>query len=201
MAKQLIFGEGARKYFKEGVDILANSDYATFENCVWWEVGDNTGTDEFDIALRVGNACINTTIDGCMFRSEAAEAVAAISSSNDTSYTTIQNCRIMGDYSTAAINFASVASTDLHILDNTIINGDLVADNGLNAEPAIEIVDATGGFVKGNFFAADTATNHLAMTVADDMVFMENYTTDDDGDDFEGTRRSDTSAVTASADG
>ncbi len=184
-----------------GVDIVANSDYATFKDCVWWEVGDNTGTDEFDIALRIGNACINTTIDGCMFRSEAAEAVAAISSSNDTSYTTIQNCRIMGDYSTAAVNFSSVASTDLHILDNTIINGDLVADNGLNAEPAIEIVDATGGFVKGNFFAADVATNHLAMTVFDDGVFMENYTTDDDGDDFEGTRRSDTSAVTASADG
>jgi hypothetical protein len=184
-----------------GVDIEAGADYCTIQGCTFWEVGDASGTDEFVDALYIGNACIGTTIQGCTFRAEAAGAVSAITSDNDTSFTTIRGNTIVGDYSTACIEFATVASTDLHILDNLLVNGDLVADNGLNSVAAISIVDASGGLCAGNRIAADTATNHLAMTVFDDGVFIQNFTTDDDGDDFEGTVRSGTAAVTASADG
>ena len=184
-----------------GVDIEAGADYVTIEDCLFWEAGDATGTDEFVDALYIGNACIGTKILNCDFRAEAAGAVSAITSDNDTSFTLIKGCTIVGDYSTANIEFATVASTDLHIIGNTLINGDLVADGGLNAVAVISVFDTSGGFVAGNMCAADVATNHLAMTVFDDGVFMENFTTDDDGDDFEGTSRSDTSAVTASADG
>lgn len=186
---------------KIAIDIEAGADYCTLENLLFWEVGDATGTDEFLDAVYIGNACINTTIQNCTFRAEAAGAVSAITSDNDTSFTTIKYCTIVGDYSTGNIEFATVASTDLHIISNILINGDLVADNGLNNVAVITVVDASGGFVFDNKCAADVATNHLAMTVFDDGVFLENYTTDDDGDDFEGTRRSDTAAVTASADG
>lgn len=181
------------------INIVDGTDNVTIRNCVF--EAETAATDEFDESIQIGNACIGTTIDNCVFDMANNDAVAAISSDNDTAHTTIKNCMIMGDYSTACIEFAAVASTDLHILDNIMINGDLVGNNGLNSEPCLEIIAATGGFIKGNYFAADVAINHLAMTVAADMVFMENYTTDDDGDAFEGTRRSDTAAVTASADG
>lgn len=181
------------------LDIVDGTDNVTIRNCVF--EAETDGTDEFDESILVGNACIGTTIDGCVFDMANGEAVAAIGSDNDTDHTTIKNCTIMGDYSTACIEFSTVASTDFHILDNILINGDLVADNGLNSEPCLEIVDATGGFVKGNYFASDMAGNHLAMTVADDMCFMQNFSTDDDGDDFEGSDRSATTAVTVSNDG
>lgn len=184
-----------------GLDIEAGADYCTLDGLLFWEVGDASGTDEFLDAVRIGNACIGTTIQNCVFRAEAAGAASAITSDNDTSFTTIRNNVIVGDYSIACIEFATVASTDLHITDNTLINGDLVADNGLNNVAVINVFDSSGGFVAGNRCAADVATNHLAMTVFDDGVFIENFTTDDDGDDFEGTSRSSTGAVTASIDG
>jgi hypothetical protein len=182
-----------------GLNIAANTDYMTIKDCVFR--ADADGTDEFDESILVGNACIGTTIDGCTFEMANGDAVAAISSDNDTDHTTIKNCLIMGDYSTACVEFSTVASTDMHILDNIMINGDLVADGGLNDQPCVEIFDSGSGFIKGNYFATDVAVTILAATVADDFVFMENFSTDDDGDEFEGTQRSTTAAVTASADG
>lgn len=181
------------------LDIVDGTDNVTIRNCVF--EAETDGTDEFTESILVGNNCHFTTIDNCVFDMANGAAVAAISSDDDTDHCTIKNCKIMGDYSTACVEFSTQASFDLHIIDNIMINGDLVGNNGLHSEPCLEIVAATGGFIKGNYFAADVAANHLAMTVAADMVFMENYTTDDDGDASEGTRRSDTAAVTASADG
>jgi len=185
---------------KLAIDIEAGSDYCDIDGCLFWEVGDATGTDEFLDAIIIGNACIGTTIQNCIFRGEAAGAVSAITSDNDTAFTTIRNNVIVGDYSTGCIEFATVASTDLHILSNILINGDLVGDNGLNAKAAIDIVDATGGFVCDNRIGSDVATG-LLMRVADDMVFMNNYITDDDGDEFSGVTEDTSATIGATGDG
>jgi hypothetical protein len=166
---------------KIGLDIEAGADHVTIRNCTWDEQGDATGTDEFDEALQV-NACDNVTVEGCTFKAEAAEAVSAISGSGISTYLTIKDCIIMGDYSGACINFDTASSTDAHVIDNILINGDLVADNGLNAVAAIKFTDGSGGFIKGNHIACDVATA-LLMRVCDDMVFMDNRVTDSDGDD------------------
>jgi len=183
-----------------GIDIEDNADYTTIKDCLFAEVGDDTGNDEFNDAIKIGNACIGTMIDGCIFRAEAAAAMTAISSDDDTAFTTIQNCRIMGDYSVACIEFASVASTDLWILDNILVNGDLVGDNGLNAVEAINIVDASGGLIARNYIASDVATG-LLMRVADDMTFMDNKVTDTDGDDHTSGDESAAAGISTFADG
>jgi hypothetical protein len=182
------------------IDIEAGADGVTIDGCLFWEVGDASGTDEFVDCVYIGNACIDTTIQNCTFRAEAAGAVSAITTDDDTSFTTIKNNVIVGDYSTACIEFATVASTDLHIIGNTLINGDLVGDGGINAVAAISIVDASGGFIADNRIVSDVATG-LLMRVADDMTFMNNFITDTDGDEFSGTSEDSAASIAGHTDG
>ena len=183
-----------------GLDIEAGADGVTIQDCLFWEVGDATGTDEFDSAIRIGNACIDTQILNCKFRAEGAEAISAIHSDNDTSFTLIKGCTIVGDYASGCVNFISVASTDLHIIDNLLINGDLVGDNGINAVAAINCVEATGGIVAENRIVSDVTTG-LLMRVADDMVFMDNWITDRDGDEFGAAIETTSATITVFVDG
>ena len=186
---------------KIAIDIEAGADYCNIDGCTFWEVGDATGTDEFLDTVYIGNACIGTTIQNCVFRAEAAGAASAITTDNDSSFTTIKNNIIVGDYSVACIEMATVASTDVLILSNLLVNGDLVADGGLNSVAAISLVDGTAGLIVDNYMAADTATDIMRGAIADDVVFIENFVTDDDGDEYEGSERSGTTAVTKSEDG
>lgn len=183
------------------LDIEAGADNVTVDGCLFWEVGDASGTDEFDSAIRIGNACVGTTIQNCIFRAEAADAISAIHSDNDTSYTTIQDNFITGDYSSGCINFISVASTDLSILRNILINGDMAsADTALNAVAAINCVEATSGVVIENRILSAVAT-HLLMRVADDMAFVGNLTLDTADDAIGGIRETGSATIAADVDG
>lgn len=184
-----------------GLDIEAGADFATIAGCEWHEVGDASGTDEFNSALRVGNACIGTMVQSCTFKAEAAGAISAIHSDNDTSYTTIRNNFFTGDYSSGCVNFITVASTDLTIIDNVIINGDMAtADTSLNPVAAINCVEATSGVVVDNRIFSATAT-HLLMRVADDMAFSGNLTLDTADDALGGIRETLSTAIVADDDG
>lgn len=184
-----------------GVDIEAGADYTTIRGCEWWEDAGATGTDEFNSALRVGNACIGTLIEKNVFKAEAAGAISAIHSDNDTSYTTIQDNVFTGDYSSGCINFITVASTDLHILRNLIINGDMAsADTSLNPVAAINVVEATAGVVIENRILSATAT-HVLMRVADDMAFVGNLSVDTADDAIGGIRETVAASIAPDADG
>ncbi len=185
-----------------GLDIEANSDYTLVKDCVFTDAGDNIGTDEFVDTITVGDACIGTRIEGCRIQMRAAGAAGGIVFSNDTDQTEIVDNIIQGDFSVACIDGenAAAASTNMLIKNNILVNGSLVGDGGLNDQPAISLLDATGGLIIDNRIASDVAT-HLLMVVADDMVCIANYSTDDDGDEFEGGLRGGTAAVTTSADG
>jgi len=182
------------------VTLKSGSDYCTIRDCDFTDAADNVGTDEFTDAINIVTTCTGTTIENCRFNAKAAGAATAIMMDDVTDQTTIRNCIITGDYSIGCIVADTTASTDLFILDNILINGSLVADGGLNAVAAINIVDSSSGLIKGNHIASDVATA-LLMTVADDMVFMDNYVTDDDGDEFDGGIRSTGTSVDSHTDG
>ena len=112
----------------------------------------------------------------------------------------IIGCDIRGDYSVACIGGDTTASTDILIKDNILINGALVGDGGINAVAAIVLLDATGGFIADNRIVSDVATG-LLMRVADDCVFMNNFISDTDGDEFSGTTEDTAASITAHADG
>lgn len=185
-----------------GMDIEANADYTLVKDCTFIDEGDNIGTDEFLIAVRIGNACIGTRIENCKFQARAAGAQSAINFTDDTDQTEIIDCDIQGDYAVACIDSstANAAQTNMLIKDNILVNGSLVGDGGLNAVAAMSMLDASSGLVTGNLIASDVATA-LLMTVADDFVFMNNYVTDDDGDEFDGGARNSAASVGGHTDG
>ena len=81
-----------------------------------------------------------------------------------------------------------------------MINGSLVSDGGLNAVEAINLMEATCGLCARNIFAADVATG-LAIRVANDMCFIDNWIADSDGDDKAGAIESTSATVTIFVDG
>ena len=182
----------------KAIDVEAAGDDFKIIGCEfgWAEAA----TDEFSSAIIVADTANYGLIEGCTMRAGGQAAVQAIHLDADILGITIKNNTIWGDYSVACIK-GDEASDDIIIIDNIMVNGTMGGDGELNDQPTIELADSTAGFIAGNRMAADVATNHLAMTVADDVVFIENFTSDDDGDEFEGSQRSGTASVTASADG
>ena len=97
-----------------GINIVDGTDNVTFRNCVF--EAETDGTDEFDESILIGNNCHFTTIEGCTFDMANGEAVAAISSDDDTDHAMIKNCLIIGDYSTACVEFSTQASVSDRLL-------------------------------------------------------------------------------------
>lgn len=181
-----------------GIEVEDGVSYFTISDCVF-DV-DSAGTDEFAECINFVNANVGCVIEDCYFNMKAGGAVAAILLDADTDQLMIRNNFITGDYSTASITGDTTASTDLWLIDNIIINGALIGDGGLNAQPAIELLDSTGGLCNRNVFGSDVATG-LAIRVADDMTFIDNWIADSDGDDKAGAIESTSATVTIFVDG
>ena len=81
-----------------------------------------------------------------------------------------------------------------------MFNGTMGGDGEIGEVEVLEAADDTGGFVADNRIVSDVATG-LLMRVADDMVFMNNYISDTDGDEFSGTKEDDAASITGHADG
>ena len=183
-----------------GIEVEDGVDYFTLDRCEFNEVGDNTGTDEFVEAVNFVNNNTGCVIQNCTFTAKASGAAHAIFMDADTDQTTIRHNTIRGDYSVACIGGDTTASTNLIIEENTLINGSLVADGGINAVAAIVLLDATAGLIRDNIIVSDVATG-LLMRVADDMVFMNNWITDRDGDEFGGATETTSATITVFVDG
>ena len=96
---------------------------------------------------------------------------------------TIADNFMMGDYSTANINNVSIAR-EVITEGNTLINGHLYTDGGLNAKPVIEYVEATSAYIAHNSFAANLGAQ--ALRVADDCICVANFVINSDGDEYSG---------------
>lgn len=136
---------------------------------------ETSGTDEFDIAIQMVNNNTGTLIENCTFDMGIADAIAAIKMDADTDKTTIRNCVIRGDYSTANINGDTTLSTNVDINGNLLENG---IGGDLNAQPGIELLTGTTGTIRNNYIVCNLATK-AASVVADTCLLFENYYNED----------------------
>ena len=173
-----------------GVDINAIDtviDGCTFDVQV-------TATDEFNAAIALGVGCDRTIITNNIIDMGLGGAVAAIKLFGASDGATIDNNRIVGDYSVANINGITTLSTEVYITNNLLLNG---GSANIGAQPVIEMLTATTGVVAKNLFICNVAT-FAAQAVADTMIFSENFRTED----IDSAKTSATTAVsvTVSAD-
>jgi hypothetical protein len=181
-----------------GIEVEDGVDYLHIEGCDF-DV-ELAGTDDFVEAINFVNNNTGCTIKNCTFNAGAGGAAHAIFCDADTDRLSIIGCDIRGDYSVACIGGDTAAITDVLIQGNILINGDLVADGGLNAVAAISLLDGSAGLIADNRIGSDVATG-LLMRVADDCVFVNNYITDTDGDEFSGTSEDSAASIAAHTDG
>lgn len=181
-----------------GIEVEDGVDYFEISNCSF--TVETIADDEFLEAINFVNGNIGCTIINNTFNAAAAGAEHAIFMDADTDTTSIIGNDIRGDYSIACIGGDTAASTDLLIQGNTLINGSLVGDDGINAVAAIVLLDSTAGLIANNNIVSDVATG-LLMRVADDMTFVNNWITDRDGDEFGAATESTSASITVFVDG
>lgn len=158
---------------KIGVNVEDGADYCTIRNCRF--TVETTGTDEFLYAIQFNDASNFGLVEGCDIDMGLGGATGAIGFIKDTNGTTVRNCRIEGDYSTACIVGATTLSTKLDIDSNLLINGN---SGGIGTEPAIELVTGSTGTIRNNYIVANLATLAAAI-VADTCMLFQNYYNED----------------------
>lgn len=177
-----------------GLSILAGATGSVISNCVF-DV-EATTTDEFLIAINLGVGCDDTTIENCVIDMGLGGAAHAIKLVGASAGINIRGCRIVGDYSTANIGGITTLSTEVYIEENVLING---ASGNIGTEPVIEMLTGTTGMVRNNTFFCNVATI-AAQSVADTMIFSNNFAGEDVGAAAGNILRTAAVSVTASAD-
>ena len=179
-----------------GIEVEDGVGYFSISGCDF--AVDAGGTDEFLECINFVNDNTGCSIRDCDFNMKGGLANAAVMLDADTDQLTIYGCDIRGDYAVACINGDTTLSTDLIISNCVLMNG-ISGVGGLNDQPAIEVLDGTGGIIAHNYIISDVAT-HLLMRVADDMIPIENWSTDVIGDDTQ-ANDANTATITVSVDG
>lgn len=177
-----------------GLSILTGSTGGVISNCVF-DV-EATTTDEFLISINLGVGCNDTTIENCIIDMGLGGAAHAIKLVGASAGVNIRKNRIVGDYSTANIGGITTLSTEVYIEENVLING---ASGNIGTEPVIEMLTGTTGMVRGNTFFTNVATI-AAQTVADTMIFSNNFAGEDVGAAAGNILRTAAVSVAASAD-
>jgi len=155
------------------------------------------GTDEFNKCIDFKVGAHNGVVEDCVFdMGLGGGAIQAIKLTDLSDGVTIRRNRIVGDYSTANINSTTTAQTNFYIEDNLLLNG---GSGNINAQPVIELLTGTTGVVRDNHSLCNLATI-AAHTVADTMLFFENWATEDVGAAAAAILRTAAASVTASAD-
>jgi len=156
-----------------GVNVEADVDYTTIEDCVF-DV-DATGTDEFNHSIRLVDGNIGALIQRNVSHQGLGGAVAAIHMDADTSFTRILDNYITGDYSTAVIAGDTTLSTNILIQGNKLIQG---IGGNIGTEPGIELLTGTTGVIADNYIVCNLATL-AASVVADTCFLFQNYYNED----------------------
>lgn len=158
---------------KIGVNVEDGADYCTIRKCRF--TVETAATDEFLYAVQLNDASNYALIEECDFDMGLGGATGAIGFIKGTAGTTVKNCRIEGDYSTACIVGTTTLSTKLDINGNLLINGN---SGGIGTEPAIELLTGTTGTIRNNCIVCNLATKAAAI-VADTCMLFENYYNED----------------------
>ena len=159
-----------------GLSILTTSTDCLVKGCHF--TSETAATDEFNRAINIGVGCDRLVIEDCKIDMTLGGAVAAIAIVGATTDVLIQRNMIRGDYSTGCITSETTASVDVHIIDNILING---RSDNINSEPVLECTTlTTSGIVARNYILSDLATQ-AAATVGTDLVYYENFRSDEKG--------------------
>lgn len=156
-----------------GVNVEADVDYATIEDCVFNV--DTTATDEFNHSIRLVDGNIGCVIQRNTIHMGLGGAVAAIHLDADTSYTEIRDNYITGDYSTACIAGDTTLSTNILIKGNILVQG---VGGNIGTEPGIELLTGTTGVIADNYIVCNLATK-AASIVADQCFLFQNFYNED----------------------
>ena len=183
--KNLRFRISANKV-SYGIDVEAGGDGAQIIDCDFG-FAETAGTDEFSVGINVTSAAHNVRIAGLYMDGGYGDAINGIYVGTVSGFI-LEDSTISGDFSTACVNNVGASDT-IFIRRNTLINGTMGGDGEINSVAAISMADGSGGFINDNRIVSDVATA-LLMRVADDMIFMNNYVSDTDGDEFSGSRES-----------
>lgn len=154
----------------KAIDIEAGVDYTEIKNCEFIVL--TAGTHEFANTITLADANIGTMLDGCLIDNRLGNSVQAIHMDNATTgdiRTTIQNCRIVGDYSEACITSDTQISVEILIQKCILQNGDSA---GNNAQPTLEL-GASSGIIADCYHIDGTATDD-ASAIATAAVFFNN---------------------------
>jgi hypothetical protein len=156
--------------------------------CVGWSIigcefsAETTTTDEYDDVIMVGAAADKGWIDRCRFLGDPGSNGDPQSCINfvDSDYLRITNCEAFGDRAVACIQNETTASNHILIENNTLFNGIIGGNAGLNGQPCIELVATTTGVIQDNYIVCNLATKAAAVVGAD-MYLFENYYNEDEG--------------------
>ncbi len=176
-----------------GIDVQSTGDNAEIVGCDF--LVDAISVDEFLTAINVADGANDVLLRGNFIRMQNGGANAAITC-GAVSGIVISDNFITGDYAIAVISNPVGVSDDVIIEGNTLINGHLQTDTGINGVAAIVMSEGTTGYAEGNTFVANVQTA-LLVRIADDMIFVNNFITTTDGDEFSGTIESNATSITA----
>lgn len=158
------------------IDIQDGVDYASITKCVFTAVDAADGAVNFINLVNNNTGCV---IEGNTFDSKAGGAAeSAIMMDADTDQTVIRGNVIQGDYSVACIEGDTTLSTELLIDGNLLING---SSDSLIAQPAIDLLTGTTGYIINNYLVCNVATLPAAMETADAVMLFNNWYNEDVG--------------------
>ncbi len=158
------------------IDIQDGVDYAVISNCEF-VTSTTTGAPKIFINLANNNTgCViaNNTFDS----QQTLLSDTAIKMDADTNQTVISNNLIQGDYLYACIWGDTTLSTEILIKGNLLVNG---SSDSIIAQPAIDLLTGTTGYVIDNYIVCNVATVFAAMETADAVMLFNNWYNEDVG--------------------
>jgi len=135
------------------------------------------GTDEFNRTIMHAATVQRGLIKDCHIDMGEAGAITGIEVATPEEIL-IEDCKIVGDYSTACISNITASGASMHVHRNILING---VKSGLNAVAAIVNVAGNELILSDNYIGSDVATFALMITNYTGGVNLGNRYTDDIG--------------------
>ena len=149
-----------------GITVGALADGLVLKNIIMEE---SANTTEFLIGISIADACNHVTIDGLQFFGvDGGSNTQCIIFAGVSNFSVVRNCLIYGDFSGAAIDALTKASTYMTIANNLVWNTDTTA------ALVISVKSDTTGMMAYNYCFAPK--NNICPAGAA-MAYVQNFTT------------------------
>jgi hypothetical protein len=148
-----------------GITVGALADGLVLKNIIMEESANST---VYTLGVSVAANCHHVVVDGLQFFGVIGGAgVTAVKFVGASNFSVVKNCLIYGDFSGAAIDALTAASTYMTIRDNIVWNIDTTA------ALVISVKSDTTGMMAGNFCRAN---KNDVCPVGAAMAYTQNYT-------------------------